>query len=83
MPSRRASFVVPLDLPVRLLPLLPLCALLDLPSRHPVALHPLFRTAVPYRPPQPRDVLRYNLLKIPPLRRFLRSSLWPDDINFK
>ncbi|EFN59248.1 hypothetical protein CHLNCDRAFT_56815 [Chlorella variabilis] len=30
---------------------------------------------------QPKDMLRYNLLKIPQLRRFLRSSLWPEDIN--
>lgn len=32
---------------------------------------------------QPKDMLRYNLLKIPQLRRFLRSSLWPEDINHK
>jgi hypothetical protein len=32
---------------------------------------------------QPKDMLRFNLLKIPPLRRFLRSSLWPEDINHK
>jgi polyferredoxin len=31
---------------------------------------------------QPRDVLRYDLLKIPMVRRFLRSKLWPEDINF-
>lgn len=31
---------------------------------------------------QPKDVLRYDLLKIPLVRRFLRSSLWPEDINF-
>ncbi|KAI3423796.1 hypothetical protein D9Q98_009634 [Chlorella vulgaris] len=32
---------------------------------------------------EPKDMLRFNLLKIPPLRRFLRSSLWPEDINHK
>ena len=32
---------------------------------------------------QPRDQLRYNLLRIPQVRAFLRSSLWPEDINFK
>lgn len=32
---------------------------------------------------QAKDQLRYNLLKIPALRRLLRSSLWPEDINFK
>lgn len=32
---------------------------------------------------QPRDVLRYNLLKIPAVRHFLRSDLWPEKINFE
>lgn len=27
-------------------------------------------------------MLRYDLLKIPMVRRFLRSKLWPEDINF-
>lgn len=31
---------------------------------------------------QAKDQLRYNLLKIPVVRRFLRSSIWPNDINF-
>ncbi|PSC70095.1 ATPase AAA [Micractinium conductrix] len=32
---------------------------------------------------QAKDQLRYNLLKIPAVRSFLRSSLWPEDINHK
>ena len=30
---------------------------------------------------QAKDQLRYNLLKIPMVKRLLRSSLWPQDIN--
>ena len=37
----------------------------------------------PPPPPQAKDQLRYNLLKIPAVRSFLRSSLWPEDINHK
>lgn len=32
---------------------------------------------------QSRDMLRYNLLKIPAVKAFLRSKLWPEGINFK
>ena len=34
-------------------------------------------------PTQAKDVLRYDLLKIPLVRRFLRSRLWPEEINHK
>ena len=38
-------------------------------------------TSRPLYCPQAKDQLRYNLLKIPMVRRLLRSSLWPQDIN--
>ncbi len=38
----------------------------------------------PTPPPQAKDRFRLNLLAAyPPLRGLLRSSLWPNDINFK
>lgn len=34
--------------------------------------------------PQPKDLYRVNLLNAWPwLRRFLRSDIWPEQINFK
>ena len=48
------------------------------PSPRPTPPHPPAPTA------QVKDLLlRYNLLKVPALRSFLRSPLWPTDINFK
>ncbi len=44
----------------------------------------LTHTHPPLPAPQAKDRFRLNLLAAwPPLRPLLRSSLWPNDINFK